>query len=152
VVEADRRRKENGVGQWNWDDLEGYWWRAWVLIFPDPSLGWESAEAELDDGHDLGDGTIIGLGGDVTTEAMISAIRSATLQWRPAGRSIPSIIVCFADPELTDNMSQNAASGPADELPYVDATHTHGRWSLNNAGSQVASRFDDCRYCDGALR
>jgi hypothetical protein len=71
-------------GTWDWDSqappwygADGVWWRLWVVIFPDPSLGWNPTQ-KWGDGSTWGDGQAWGFGGD---PGAAIGIRAVVAEW-----------------------------------------------------------------------
>lgn len=125
---------------WDWDGVI-LRWRAWWIIYSLAGSPW-SSEGTWGDGQLWGDGGVWGL---TATQGDMSSLRALLAKRRSVGSwYIPGggIIVTFNAAEFDPTQPAGGGINP------------DGNWKHygkdNGSGQQVAARFTDCRYLDGA--
>jgi len=169
-------------GTWNWDGNAppwydaGIWWRMWVVIYPDPSLGWAPTQ-KWGDGSRYGDGHAWGFGGaPYAGPGIAQGIRAVLRNWMGT-QWIPWVILAWdATAFLPSSSPPKAPDGTwghwgvpkpqTGNLVTLYAVNTVGgarvyqpggptiTGSVTNAPTYVPSRYNGATaasYADGIL-
>lgn len=136
TIERDGSFVTNRTTEWDWngDDIEDYWSRFWVLIYPttdSPQMPWA---------RPLWGSVTWGqfYWGSTATPADVQAIRSIVETWKPEGSHCEHVMIVFDDADFDPE-----AAAP----PLPDGTW--GPWSKNVGGEQVPTRNTNVAYWPG---
>jgi hypothetical protein len=91
--------KAGAIGSWNWDGVTDpfwhavpFWWRFWVILWPDPLLSWGPSLQKWDDGSTWD----AGQDWDYTGPAeIVPAVRAAVKRQKAAHTWCPNILIAY---------------------------------------------------------
>lgn len=135
---------------WDWDSLSPVWspelpqdpFRVWFILDAPAAAPLDDDEGVLGDGASFFGEPGMTVGTSATVP-YIEQLRGVIEEWKPAGISVPYIIVSF-DPGAFNPLTP----GPYPAAGMPDGTwHNHGK--VDGAGVRVATRFPSARYWQG---
>lgn len=129
-------------GNWNWDGVY-HWWRAWLILFIDPTGGLGPAPVIGAPGVLIGDSTIsIGFN---KPSSFFTPLRNLIRLWKSGNTYYQWFIFSFNSNNGSTGSEMSPNSSPGSGNP----DGTWGNWGTNVAGLYGPSRPSDCRFVDG---